>query len=124
MKSQENSNKSNLEQTIESLSVKSAYFQFQHIENILTKDNKNFLRHASIKTYLSNYVTKKIIYDAGKGWYSNLAIPFSLKTSPVKKILAELERSFPLTFISSLVHCSNKLLYTTPLIQTHNICQR
>lgn len=96
MKSQENSNKSNLEQTIESLSVKSAYFQFQHIENILTKDNKNFLRHASIKTYLSNYVTKKIIYDAGKGWYSNLAIPFSLKTSPVKKILAELERSFPL----------------------------
>jgi hypothetical protein len=118
MKSQNTTNKSNLEQTIESLSAESAYFQFQQIENVLTKDNKNFLRHASIKTYLSNYATKKIIYDAGKGWYSNLPTTFTLDTSPIKQTITDLEHSFPL--LSFQVWSTAQInAYTQHLLSKH-----
>jgi type I restriction-modification system DNA methylase subunit len=60
------------------------------------KQSINTDSDSTLKTYLSHVQSSGRLYDAGKGWYSNLKDPFVLDTKPLKKIITLLEKSFPL----------------------------
>ncbi|HOD13003.1 MAG TPA: hypothetical protein PKO44_07955 [Candidatus Omnitrophota bacterium] len=50
----------------------------------------------TLKVYLSAFKKEKIVYDAGRGWYSNIAEPFELSTESLQEIVAVLRKKYPL----------------------------
>ena len=50
----------------------------------------------SLRQYLSDAMAEKIVYDAGKGWYSRLVEPLVLDKKPLQKLVKLLEKEFPL----------------------------
>jgi len=50
----------------------------------------------TVTTYLSEFISEGLLYDAGRGWYSRIAKPFALDTAPVKKIITKIKKAFPL----------------------------
>jgi len=60
-------------------------------------DSKNLqYSDVSIKQYLHNLTKEKIIFDAGRGWYSTIGEPFQLDTDPLKNIIEFIRNKFPL----------------------------
>jgi Family of unknown function (DUF6577) len=51
---------------------------------------------ATVTTYLSQFISEGLLYDAGRGWYSRIAEPFALDTAPVKKLITKIKKAFPL----------------------------
>ena len=49
---------------------------------------------------MSRLVTDGKVFDAGKGWYSNIEKEFNLNTEPVENLLEILKKSFPLLDIA------------------------
>lgn len=68
------------------------YINFTEIQKHL----QGLFTYSTLKTYLSRAQSSGLIYDAGKGWYSNIKDPFILDAKPIKKIVEYLEKSFPL----------------------------
>lgn len=50
----------------------------------------------TLNRYLVDLVDSGFIHDAGRGWYSSLAKPFTLETQPVAELVDALARKFPL----------------------------
>ncbi|OGB68621.1 MAG: hypothetical protein A2Y94_02010 [Caldithrix sp. RBG_13_44_9] len=60
-------------------------------------DKKNILyTDESVKKYLYNLRKSGKIFDAGRGWYSNLSDPFVLDANPIKDIITLIKHKFPL----------------------------
>lgn len=54
----------------------------------------------TLNRYLHEFRRAGLIYDAGRGWYSSLATPFTLDREPVSSLVQELQRAFPLVEFS------------------------
>ena len=55
---------------------------------------------ATLNSYLHELTEAHFIYDAGRGWYSSLATPFTLNREPVSSLVQELNKTFPLVEFS------------------------
>jgi hypothetical protein len=51
---------------------------------------------ATVNSYLHELAQSHFIYEAGRGWYSSLATPFTLNREPVSSLVQELNKTFPL----------------------------
>ena len=50
----------------------------------------------TLNSYLHELTEAHFIYDAGRGWYSSLATPFTLNCEPVSSLVQQLNMTFPL----------------------------
>lgn len=56
---------------IEKLKNQKTYFSYEEIKTLLEKE-KIEITPSSLKSYVHELTQKKIIFDAGKGWYTTL----------------------------------------------------
>jgi hypothetical protein len=56
---------------------------------------KNKIPPASLYTTLNRLIKSKILFDAGRTWYSTIATPFKPHYDPVKAIVRQVEKRFP-----------------------------
>lgn len=66
-------------------------------------ENKGFLsigglpaELATLNTYLHELTETHLIHDAGRGWYSSLATPFTLNRKLVSSLVLKMNTTFPL----------------------------
>lgn len=58
------------------------------------------VQSSTLNSYLHELTEAHFIYDAGRGWYSSLATPFTLNREPVSSLVQELTKAFPLVEFS------------------------
>lgn len=77
-----------------SLIEQKKYFSVSSIRHVLVARH---LHHSptTIKQYLYNLKSRKIIFDAGYGWYSSIDRAFELDTESIEDIVALLKKRFP-----------------------------
>lgn len=75
------------------------YFSIDQLKSHLENQGINY-SNESIKKYVYNLKNAGEIYDAGRGWYSNISQAFQLDKEPVKKIIDLVEKQFPLLSFS------------------------
>lgn len=71
------------------------YFHINDFKKYFTKKEIKF-EEDTLKRYLYFFKKNKIIYTAGRGWYSNVKKEFELDTKPVEKIIRLIKDKFPL----------------------------
>jgi len=81
------------------LTARAKYFSLHQLRQLLVKrkvscDSRTLLR------YLHEAMAERVIYDAGRGWYSSLANAFILDMAPVKPLADALAKAFPLVTFS------------------------
>ncbi|MCW1912650.1 Eco57I restriction-modification methylase domain-containing protein [Luteolibacter sp. GHJ8] len=72
----------------------SPYFSIEKIRADLKEENLKFTDEL-LREYLSEAMQRKLVHDAGRGWYSSLAIPAVLDPEPVADLRATLAKRFP-----------------------------
>ncbi len=77
------------------LSKEAPYFPLGEIRRFLVKRGVPF-KDSTLNRYLHDFTASAFIYDAGRGWYSRLALPFELDASAIHDLAGDLERAFPL----------------------------
>ncbi len=93
------SSKEILVKEIISLKELSSYFNYDDVKKLL--DEKNIpITNSTLKTYLHSFTKDKVIFDAGKGWYSSIEKQFELNKEPVKDIIKNIKQKFPLLSFS------------------------
>lgn len=55
---------------------------------------------ATLNRYLVEFLRAGLLHDAGRGWYSSLATPFTLNREPVSSLVQLLNQTFPLVEFS------------------------
>jgi len=70
------------------------YFNISDIRKHLKKNNIKYTDE-NLKKTLYRMHKDRIIFDAGRGWYSLLKKKFDLEKRPVEKIINLLEKRFP-----------------------------
>jgi hypothetical protein len=83
--------KASLFSTLAELGQASPYFSFPTVRKTLG-DSPLGTKPGLLREYLSEAMEKKVIHDAGRGWYSSLARPAVLDpeaTAPLRDILAK-----------------------------------
>jgi len=73
----------------------SPYFNLQAVCARLTEAGIE-ASSTTLKTYLSQFMSEGLIYDAGRGWYSRIAKPFQLDITPISNIITQIKKDFPL----------------------------
>jgi len=73
----------------------SAYVAFTQIRSSVRAAELS-LTAGTLKVYLSEAVSKGLIHDAGRGWYSRLSEPLALDPQPVRRLVRAVEKAFPL----------------------------
>ena len=84
---------------ITSLKELSSYFNYDDIKKLL-KEKKIQITNPTLKTYLHSFRKDKLIFDAGKGWYSSIEKQFELNKEPIKKIIKTINQKLPLLSFS------------------------
>jgi hypothetical protein len=87
------------DQCIAELARNTPYFSLIDIRSCLKKHRIEYNDRTVVK-YLHDFVKTGTTYNAGRGWYSSLAEAFSLDTSAIQNLVAELEKAFPLVSFS------------------------
>ncbi len=87
--------KSQLHELLVALGKRSAYFSKEQLLAALNVADLS-IANSTLKQYLNEAQAKRIIFDAGRGWYSGLSEPLKLDKKPVAKLTKELEKAFPL----------------------------
>lgn len=72
------------------------YFSYDAVKTHVAKVSETKMPDSTLKTYLSDFVEAGALFDAGKGWYSNLSDRLELNTESVRKITQFLSEQFPL----------------------------
>lgn len=72
-----------------------AYFSTESVATCLRR-RKLRCPPATLNRYLHEFRRGGLIYDAGRGWYSSLATPFTLNREPVSSLVQLLNKTFPL----------------------------
>lgn len=75
------------------------YFQISELKQGLEASGVAF-RDESVKKYLYQLKKAGRLFDAGRGWYSNIASSFVLDTTPIKGFAKRLKEEFPLLTFS------------------------
>jgi len=75
------------------------YFSIDQLKSHLETRGIEFSSE-SVKKYLYNLKNAGEIYDAGRGWYSNISQPFQLDKTPVEKVVQLINKKFPLLSLS------------------------
>ncbi len=84
-----------LKEIIDKLKQARKYFSYADIKTLLEKEEIN-ITLSSLKSYVFEQVKNKVIFDAGKGWYSSIEKPFELNIKPVQKIIKVIKEKLPL----------------------------
>jgi len=71
------------------------YFHINDLKKYFTEKEIRF-EEDTLKRYLYLFKKNKLIYTAGRGWYSNIKKEFELDTKPVEKIIRLIKNKFPL----------------------------
>lgn len=71
------------------------YFHINDLKRYFTEKGIKF-EEDTLKKYLYLFKKNKVIYPAGRGWYSNIQKEFELKIEPTEKITKLLIEKFPL----------------------------
>jgi len=77
----------------------SPYFSIKDLRHSLT-NHKVAYEDRTLVRYLHDLVARGELYDAGRGWYSRLEMPFVLDSSAVQDLAGDLGRTFPLVDFS------------------------
>jgi len=77
------------------LSARAPYFSIKAVRAEL-EAARCPLVPATLNSYLHELTQAHIIHDAGRGWYSSLANPFTLNRAPVSGLVQQLNTAFPL----------------------------
>ncbi|MBU8849336.1 MAG: hypothetical protein KOO64_07305 [Desulfobacterales bacterium] len=77
----------------------SPYFNYDDIKKLL-KEKKIQITNSSLKVYLHSLTKNKIIFDAGKGWYSSIEKQFDLDKEPIEDIIKDINQKLPLLSFS------------------------
>ena len=77
----------------------SSYFNYDDIKKLL-KEKKNQITNSSLKVYLHSLQKDKVIFDAGKGWYSSIEKQFDLDKEPIEDIIKDINQKLPLLSFS------------------------
>lgn len=80
---------------------KKNYFSFERVERLMIQEGSSInslgrLNRDTLKKNLSRMQLRKIIFDAGRGWYSTVARGFELETEAVDELIREIKSRFPL----------------------------
>ena len=84
---------------ITSLKELSSYFSYDNVKKLLKEKNIP-ITNSTLKTYLHSFTKDKVIFDAGKGWYSSIEKQFELNKEPVKGIIKTINQKLPLLSFS------------------------
>jgi hypothetical protein len=76
------------------------YFSYEDAKACLAEESESRVPDSTLKTYLPKFVEAGILFDAGKGWYSNLSEPLVLDSGSLIPITKCLSEQFPLLDIS------------------------
>jgi hypothetical protein len=71
------------------------YFHINNLKKYFTEKEITF-EEDTLKRYLYLFKKNKLIYTAGRGWYSNVKKEFELDIKPVEKIIRLIKEKFPL----------------------------
>ena len=71
------------------------YFHINDLKKYFAKKEIRF-EEDTLKRYLYLFKKNKLIYTAGRGWYSNVKKEFELNMKPVEKIIRLIKDKFPL----------------------------
>lgn len=83
------------EHVLGGLKERSAYFSRDSIQAAADKAGIT-LKPSTLAVYLSQAVKQGLIHDAGRGWYSRLAVPVKLDSKPCAKPVRLIAKKFPL----------------------------
>ncbi len=72
------------------------YFSYEDAKARLSEEAESKVPNSTLKIYLSEFVKEGTLFDAGKGWYSNLSEPLTLDTGSLTEITKLLSDKFPL----------------------------
>jgi hypothetical protein len=92
--------KTNLKQILRdeclpALGGQSKYYSAETVKAWLQKRKLHYSA-TTLNRYLHEFTRAKLVFAAGRGWYSSLATPFSLNREPVAGLVQELNKTFPL----------------------------
>jgi len=87
--------KINIKESIIDYSNDNSYFHINDLKRYFTKEGIKF-KENSLKQQIYLFKKEKIIFPAGRGWYSNIQKEFNLNTQPINKIMKLLLEKFPL----------------------------
>ena len=73
----------------------SAYFSLDAVRSAANQA-KIELSEDTLREYMSEAMASGIVSDAGRGWYSRHDKPVNLDSSPIKKIVEDVRKAFPL----------------------------
>jgi DNA-binding transcriptional MerR regulator len=76
-------------------SKKNIYFNLDEIKKYL-KENKIKFTHNTLKQNIYLLKKKKILYSAGRGWYSTIEKEFKLDKQPIEDIVQLIHSKYPL----------------------------
>jgi hypothetical protein len=71
------------------------YFHINDLKQYLAGERIDF-KNDTLKKNLYRLKKQDTLYDAGRGWYSNIKEKFELDTGPVKKVVQQMNQKFPL----------------------------
>ncbi|HEC88552.1 MAG TPA: hypothetical protein ENI52_04485 [Thermoplasmata archaeon] len=71
-----------------------SYFHIDDLRKFLMLQDIEFSQ-SNLKSYLYYLKQKKMLYSAGRGWYSKLNFKFSLNKIPLKNIISIIKNKFP-----------------------------
>lgn len=77
------------------LKQQSSYFSIKAVQRVLGEQSIH-VADQTLRKYLSLAMTKGIVNDAGRGWYSRHSEPVVLVPNHVKKIISLVKKLFPL----------------------------
>lgn len=89
------SKKQQLKEIVEKLKREKTYFSYEEIKTLQEKEKIN-MTAALFKKYIFEITKSGIMYNAGRGWYSSIKKDFELGTDPIKPIIQEIKKEFPL----------------------------
>jgi hypothetical protein len=84
-----------IKESIIDYSNDNSYFHINDLKRYFTKEGIKF-KENSLKQQIYLFKKEKIIFPAGRGWYSNIQKEFNLNTQPINKIMKLLLEKFPL----------------------------
>ena len=73
----------------------SPYFTTDDVRSKLNEKQIN-ITDSTLKRYMSDFMERGVIHDAGRGWYSGIAQRATFDPEPVREIADLLEEQFPL----------------------------
>ena len=76
------------------------YFSYDDVKAHLAKIAEAKVPASTLKNYLSKFVEDGVLFDAGKGWYSNLSESLELSAELLHEITKLLSKQFPLLDVS------------------------